>query len=105
MTSKTRDLLWGKSFLYDDAHLLAHRDTIHDAQAQVVLSGNDDTRCVAGNGRIILQPVACGVFDPKTINRRSVNLREIGETYSPNNLLEAADPYLLHRLFYVVNKC
>ena len=34
---------------------------IHDAQAQVVMSGKDDARRVAGNGCIVQQPVSCCV--------------------------------------------
>ena len=34
---------------------------IHDAQAQIVMNGDDDTRRVAGNSCIVQQPVACCV--------------------------------------------
>ena len=34
---------------------------IHDAQAQIFMSGDDDTRRVAGNGCIVQLPVMCCV--------------------------------------------
>ena len=70
---------------------------IQDAQAQIIMSGDDDTRFVAGNGCISNRCVLC--IDPRKIDTRSVSLREIYEMEPPDDPLATEEPYLLCRLF------
>ena len=72
---------------------------IHDAQAQIVMSEDDDTRRVAGNGYIVHQPVALLCTDLMRNGTKPINLSTIYELDSQDDPSIAEDPYLLRRPF------
>ena len=66
---------------------------IQYTQAQIVMSGYDDTRRVAGNGCIVQQPVACCVpTDLMRNGKKPINLSTIYVLDSPDDPSSAEDP-------------